>query len=41
MNNIEYEDLTFEVLPDKDFVRIRYNNKIIKITTPKLRCPLE
>lgn len=39
MNNIKYEDLTFEVLPDKDFVRIRYNNKIIKITTPKLRCP--
>jgi hypothetical protein len=38
-NNIKYEDLDFEVLPDKDFVKIKYNNKIIKITTPNLRCP--
>jgi hypothetical protein len=39
MNNIIYEDILFEVLPNEDFVKIKYDNKLIKITTPKLRCP--
>lgn len=35
----KYEDLEFEILDDEKFVKIRYNNMILEIETPMLRCP--
>jgi hypothetical protein len=35
---MNYEDLSFEIVKE-DFVKIKYKDKIFKITTPILRCP--